>query len=67
MAHTSDKEFEAQMDVDTLKRAEEIASDSKRSKAARTALDKELKTLNKLKGSTLITSGKSNNKTLIGG
>lgn len=65
MAHLSDKEFEAQMDVDTLKRAEEISSDPKRAKAARTALDKELNTLNKLKGSTLITSGKTEKKTLV--
>ncbi len=55
MSHLSDKEFEAQMDVDTLKRAKEIEGDPKRAEAARTALDKELKILNALKGSTLLT------------
>lgn len=61
----SEKQFEARMDMETLKRAQEIASDPKRAKAAQTALDKELKNLNKLKGSSLITSGKSSKKTLI--
>ena len=61
----TDKEFEARMDMESLKRAQEISSDPQRSKAAKTALDKELNTLNKLSGSTLITSGKSDKKTLV--
>lgn len=61
----SDKEFNARMDMQTLKDAEEIKGDPKRSKAAKSAADKEIKALNAVSGSTLITSGKSKKKTLI--
>lgn len=59
----NDKEFEARMDMNTLKEAEEIKSDSKRSNAAKTQADKEIKALAAI--GTLITSGKSDKKTLI--
>jgi len=62
MAHLSDKDFEAQMDMDTLKAAKKIEADPKRFSAAKKMAKKEIAALRKL-GSTLITDEK---KTLSG-
>lgn len=64
MAHVSesDKEFEARIDMDTLKSAELIKADPKRRAAAEKAAKKEIAALRKL-GGTLLTDKK---KTLSG-
>ncbi len=59
----SDKEFEARMDMQTLKDAEKIKGDPKRVKAAKAEVDKEIKALAAV--GTLVTSGKTEKKTLV--
>lgn len=58
MAHFDEKEFEAEDDLRTIRRAKEISGDPKRLKAANKIADKEIKALNEIKGSTLLTGKK---------
>jgi hypothetical protein len=58
----SDKEFEAEMDLNTMKRAEEIKADPARKKAAEEKAAKEINALKKIKGKSLINSS---NKSLV--
>lgn len=66
MAHTltaEDKKFQAEDDLRTLRRAKEVQDSPTRLKAAEAMAEKEIKILNEVKGSTLLTSNKK--KTLI--
>lgn len=66
MAHTltaEDKKFQTEDDLRTLRRAKEIQNSPARVKAAEDMAEKEIKILNEIKGSTLLTGNKK--KTLI--
>ncbi len=54
----NEKEFEAEDDLRTIRRAKEISDDPKRLKAANNMADKEIKALSAVKGSTLLTGKK---------
>lgn len=58
-----DKKFQAEDDLRTIRRAKEIQDDSVRLKAATKLAEEEIKALNEIKGSTLLTGKKE--KTLI--
>ncbi len=53
-----DKQFQAEDDLRTIRRAKEISDDPTRLKAANKIADKEIKALNEIKGSTLLTGKK---------
>lgn len=66
MAHAltaEDKKFQAEDDLRTLRHAKEIQDSPARLKAAEAMAEKEIKILNAIQGSTLLTSNKK--KTLI--
>lgn len=66
MAHAltaEDKKFQAEDDLRTLRRAKEVQDSPTRLKAAETMAGKEIKILNAIQGSTLLTGKKK--KTLI--
>ncbi len=53
-----DNQFQAEDDLRTIRRAKEISDDPVRFKAANKMADKEIKALNAVKGSTLLTGKK---------
>ena len=66
MAHTltaEDKKFQTEDDLRTIRRAKEIQDDPARLKATTELAEEEIKALNAIQGSTLLTGKKK--KTLI--